>query len=62
MSNKILIKLEDTEKRKFPVIYKYIDEEINEAGVKYAGWVSLSKKKDSIANCIHYHKPISKIL
>ena len=61
MSNTVLRKLEDIKKRKFPLIYKYIEEEINPAGSQYAGWVYVSHHKDSRLNCIHYHKPISKL-
>jgi len=62
MSNKVLIKLKDTKKRKFPVIYKHIEEEVNEGGSKYANHVYLSTSKESISDCNHYYKPISKLL
>jgi len=62
MSNKVLIKLEDTKERKFPVIYKHIIEEINAEGEKNSNSVNLSPKKNAKKECFNFHKPISKLL
>jgi hypothetical protein len=62
MSNKVLIKLEDTKKRKFPVVYKYIEEEISDEGAKFSNHVSISSLKNATEECVNYYKPISKLL
>jgi len=62
MSNKILIKLEDSSKRKFPLIYKHIEEEIIDADGKHSNYLYLSQEKNAREESLSYHKPISKLL
>jgi len=62
MKNHFLKKIEDVKQRKFPLVYKHVEETISTKNSVDSGFVYTSPKRDAKALCLNYHKPISKLV